>query len=204
MFLGLLIGSPDRLSRRTQGRTPFHPKQTLCGVTIQRAHPLPATPFSVHDHGRQRSYLGTAAPFLPQRWPDCTSSHPHPGSDRRWSPAGSLSVSPHSGADGLVQGELPPISPEFLTVFTSLACYLGALPGLVRTVVPVPRGDHLPFLGSPVLPPSRLTGGIATPTRRYHGRMLMHPSLPECATPNEKVFAHTQVRDPRECAVACS
>ena len=24
---------------------PFHPKQTLCGVTFQRAHPLPATPF---------------------------------------------------------------------------------------------------------------------------------------------------------------
>ena len=32
-----------------------------------------------------------------------------------------------------------------LTVFTSLACYLGALPGLVRTVVPVPRGGHLPL-----------------------------------------------------------
>ena len=28
------------------------------GVTFQRAHPLPATPFSVHDHGRQRSDRG--------------------------------------------------------------------------------------------------------------------------------------------------
>ena len=46
------------------------------------------------------------------------------------------------------------------------------------SVSPVPRGDHLPFLGSPVLPPLRLTGGIATPTRRYHGRMLIHPSPP--------------------------
>ena len=37
-------------------------------------------------------------------------------------------MSPHRGADGLVQGELPPTSPEFLTVFTSLACYPGASP----------------------------------------------------------------------------
>ena len=45
VFFGLLTGSPDRLSRRTPGRTPFHPKQTLCEVTFQRARPLPATPF---------------------------------------------------------------------------------------------------------------------------------------------------------------
>ena len=32
--------------------------------------------------------------------------------------------------------------------------------GQVRTVVPVPRGGDLPFLGSPVLPPVRLTGGF--------------------------------------------
>ena len=30
--------------------------------------------FSVHDHGRQRSDWGSAAPFLPLRWPDCTLS----------------------------------------------------------------------------------------------------------------------------------
>ena len=43
--------------------------------------------------------------------------------------AKALSVSPHSGADGLVQGELPTFffSPWMLTVFTSLACYPGAL-----------------------------------------------------------------------------
>ena len=46
-----------------------------------------------------------------------------------------------------------------LTVFTGLACYLGALPGLVRTVIPVPRGDHLPSWGSPVFLPLRLTEG---------------------------------------------
>ena len=30
----------------------------------------------------------------------------------------------------------------------------------MRTVVPVPRGGHLPFVGSPALPPLRLTGGF--------------------------------------------
>ena len=101
-------------------------------------------------------------------------------------------MSPHSGADGLVQGELPPIhlnidrfhEPCLLPWRTPLLPpkhgWLGQ--GQVRTVVPVPRDDHLPFLGSPVLPPSRLTGGIAKPTRRYHGRMLIHPSSPPCAT----------------------
>ena len=64
-----------------------------------------------------------------------------------------------------------------LTVFTSLACYLGALPGQVRTVVPVPRGDHLPLRARPVLPPLQLTGSTATPTRRYHG---VNSSFPPC------------------------
>ena len=85
-----------------------------------------------------------------------------------------------------------------LTVFTSLACYPGASPYCHRYTAgcwagiggacrfSVPRGDHLPFLGSPVLPPSRLTGGIATPTGRYHGRMLIHPSPPACATSKRK------------------
>ena len=44
---------------------------------------------------------------------------------------------------------------------------------------------------------------FATPTRRYHGRMLIHPASPACANPSTKVFAHTQVRDPRESAAAC-
>ena len=62
----------------------------------------------------------------------------------------------------------------------------------------------LTFAGSPVLPTLRLSGGIATPTWRYHGRMLIHPSPPACGTSQSKVFAHTQVRDPRESAAACS
>ena len=61
----------------------------------------------------------------------------------------------------------------------------------------------LTLAGSPVLPPLRLTGGSATPTGRYHGRTLIHPS-PLRVPPNRtQVFAHTQVRDPRESAAAC-
>ena len=33
---------------------------------------------------------------------------------------------------------------------------------------------------------------FATPTRRYHGRMLIHPSLPACATPEVKGSLHTR------------
>ena len=74
MFFGLLTDSPDRLSRRTPGRTPFHPKQTLCGVPFQRAHPLPATPFQCPRSRTATLGYGAAAPFLPLRWPDCTLS----------------------------------------------------------------------------------------------------------------------------------
>ena len=45
MISGLLTGSPVRLSKRTPGRSPYHPKQTLCGVTFLRVHPLPTSPF---------------------------------------------------------------------------------------------------------------------------------------------------------------
>ena len=65
VFFGLLTGSPDRLSRRTPKRTPFHPKQTLCGVTFQRARPLPATPFQCPRSRTATLGWGAAAPFLP-------------------------------------------------------------------------------------------------------------------------------------------
>ena len=135
VFFGLLTGSPDRLSRRTPGRTPFLPKQTLfCGITCLRARPLPATPFQCPRSRTATLGKGAAAHFPPLRWPDCTSSrlraeeYDRPVTQSiatrsrlrgrsppwigRWSPARALSVSPHSGADGLVQGELPSTSPE--------------------------------------------------------------------------------------------
>ena len=97
--------------------------------SFQRPIRFPQHLFSVHDHGRQRSDRG------PQHLPDLyiepspcggvrpvTQSiatpgavfedDPHPSSDAGRPSARALSVSPRSGADGLVQGELSPISPE--------------------------------------------------------------------------------------------
>ena len=51
----------------------------------------------------------------------------------------------------------------------------------------------LTLAGSPALPPLRLTGGFfATPTGRYHGRMLIHPSPPACGTPQTTKCLHTR------------
>ena len=91
--------------------------------------------FSVHDHGRQRSGGGPQHAFLPyvgltvhravsvrrvrpagdpvDSDPEAVfEDDPHPRSDAG-RPLEPLSVSPHSGADGLVQAELPPTSPEY-------------------------------------------------------------------------------------------
>ena len=94
-------------------------------------------------------------------------------------------MSPHPGADGLVQGELPPISPEFDRFHQPCL-----LPG--RTTKDR-CGLSSPFLAARF---SLLCDGT-------HGRTLIRPSLPTCATPLPKVFAHTQVRDPHESAAAC-
>ena len=48
----------------------------------------------------------------------------------------------------------------------------------------------LALVGSPALPSSPLTGGISTSTRRYHGRMSSHSSLPACATPYRERVTH--------------
>ena len=47
------------------------------------------------------------------------------------------------------------------------------------------------FWAARPLPPSRLTGGIATPTRRYHGRMLIHSSPPACPSQAQRCL-HTR------------
>ena len=75
VFFGLLPALTVRFFRRTPGRTPFHPKQTLfLGVTFLRAHPLPATPFQCPRSRTATLGEGAAAHFPPLRWPDCTSS----------------------------------------------------------------------------------------------------------------------------------
>ena len=105
------------LSRRTTGRTPFHPKQTLRGVTFNGPIRFPQHSCSVHDHGRQRSDREPQllpAPTLAwlyielSLWGGVRPAGDPVDSDPRnrlrgrsppwigwWSPAGALSVSPH-------------------------------------------------------------------------------------------------------------
>ena len=67
----------------------------------------------------------------------------------------------------------------------------------------MPRGGHLPLRAARLFLLCVSLEVFATPTRRYHGSMLIHPSSPACATTIKRVIAHTQVRDPRESAAAC-
>ena len=69
--------------------------------------------------------------------------------------------------------------------------------GQVRTVVPVPRGEHLPLRAarSSLHISASYCRYQATPTRWYHSSA--------CAIPRAKVLARTQVRDPRGSAAAC-
>ena len=112
-------------------------------------------------------------------------------------------MSTHSGADGLVQAELPPTSPEILTVFTSLACSPRRTSRVGEDCRLRTTWRPLTLAGRPALLLCVSLEVSATPTRRYHGRMLLHPSSPACATRDAEVIAHTQVRDPRESAAAC-
>ena len=103
---------------------------SVCGLTTTSFTDPSASrnTFSVSTITDGNAQAGAAAHLPPLRWPNCTSSRlfalvaeeddrlvtqsiaipepgcpdPHPRSSR------SLRVSPHSGADGLVQGELPP------------------------------------------------------------------------------------------------
>ena len=94
-------------------------------------------------------------------------------------------MSPQPGADGLVWDKLPP---NFLNFdrFHQPGLSLGRSPGQVRTVVPVPRGDHLPL---------RAAGSSL---RAFHWRylprrlqdVLIRPSLPACATRPKGVCTH--------------
>ena len=110
---------------------------SVCGLTATSFTDPSASrnTFSVSTITEGNAQAGAAAHIPPLRWPDCTLSRlraeeydrpvtqsiatPEPSSRTIPTPdrtlvarAGALSVSPHSGADGLVQAELPPTSPE--------------------------------------------------------------------------------------------
>ena len=61
------------LTRRTPGRTPFHPRAVL-PRPASRTHPLPATPFQCPRSRTATLGQGAAAHFPPLRWPACTLS----------------------------------------------------------------------------------------------------------------------------------
>ena len=122
-IFGLLAGFCT-VTRRTQGRSPFPTtKQTLRGVTLH------GSTFSVSTITDGNARAGSRRPYLPLRWPDCTLSRlraeeydrpvtqpvatPEPSSKTIPTPDQALvACQIHPGADGPVQGELPPISPR--------------------------------------------------------------------------------------------
>ena len=84
--------------------------------------------FGAHDHGRPRSdrFSGCPSPLSPIRRPDCTLSrlpasaakeHDRAGDPVDSDPDATFRVNPgsppHLRTDGLLHGELPPITPEF-------------------------------------------------------------------------------------------
>ena len=65
--------------------------------------------------------------------------------------------------------------------------------GQVKTVIPAPRGDHLPLRAARLFPPCVSLEVLTTPTRRYHGttdKTLIRPSSLACATPTGKGCLH--------------
>ena len=180
---------------RTQGRPPFHPNLAASG-SLQRALPLPATPFQCPRSRTATLELGGAAPFPPLAWLYIEPSPcggvrpagdpidsdpravfedgPQPRSDAG-RPLGVTTPGCRRSCPGWAAAHLTWI----LTVFTSLPCYLGALPGQVgpigspyheATTHPCEQPGSSSFASSLEV--------LATPTKRYHGKTLTRPSLP--------------------------
>ena len=66
---------------------------------------------------------------------------------------------------------------------TATGTRLAVWQGQVRIVISVPRGDHVALRASRFSLLCDSLEVFATPTRRYHGRTLIRPSSPACATP---------------------
>ena len=223
------LRAPHRLTRpafevHNRG-SPCHPKQTLHGVTFQRAHPLPATPFQWPRLRTATLGLGAAAPFLPSR-PAWLYIEPSPCGGVR--PAGD----PVDSDLGAVFEDDPhpkldvgrPLKPWVChhtrepTVLSRVSCrpfHLNVdrfhqpclLPGRTSRTGedcrPRTTWRPLTIFGSLALP-VRLTGGFCHADQTVP-RQDVNSSFPPCVCHPvyQRVFAHTQVRDPRESAAAC-
>ena len=187
-----VLGTPHRLitvrlSRRTPGVNTF---QSACGPTTTSFTDPPASrnTFSVSTITDGNARIGgrSTFPALTLAWlyrPVTQSiATPEPSSrtistpDRTLVARQSLECVTTPGSRRSCPGWAAAHLTWMLTVFTSLACYLGALPGQVG---PVGSPYHVAATypcGQPVLCVSLEV--FATPTRRYHGRMLIHHSTP--------------------------
>ena len=136
MIFGLFAGSQARFPRRTRGEhMSTRSRLSVESPFIQRAHPLPATPFQCPRSRTATLKVGSRGSYLPLRGPDCTLSRfraeeydqpvtqsiatPEPSSrtihtlDRTLFTRKSLECVTTPRSRRLVQGELPPITPEY-------------------------------------------------------------------------------------------
>ena len=134
-----------------------------------------------HRLGREWGHPPLCHPYIPretERTLDRTvSKQRNPPLIKRWSLARALSVSPHPGADGLVQDAAH--LTWILTVLTSLAWYLGALPGKegpvgapyhVATTCPCGRPGSSSFASHWRFLPCGLDGTTVLPRVCHPGR----------------------------------
>ena len=168
--------------------------------------------FSVH-HGRQRSERGRSTfPALTLAWlyiepSPCGGVRPA-GDPVDGDPGAIFKDDPHPGS-----GAGRPLEPWVChhtrepTVLSRVSCRPSHLkidrfhqpcliPGRTSRIgedcrFPVPRGSHLPFLGSPTLPPSRLTGGLCHADMTVPRQDVNSSFLPACATP-QRSCVHTR------------
>ena len=207
------------VTRCTPRRSPFQPNQAS-SWSIRRSHPLPATPRSrtaTLELGGRSTF-----PALTQAWLHIEPSPcggVRPASDPVDSDPGAVfEDDPHRRLSAVHSLE-PWVchhtrEPTVLSRLSWRPSHLNIdrfhrpclLPGRTSRIRedchPRTTWRPLTLAGSPVLLPLRLMVS-ATPTRRYHGRTLIRPSPPACATQPPRCFAHAQVPDPRESAAAC-
>ena len=146
VFFGLLTGSPDRLSRRTPGRTPFHPRAVSSRTSStdpSASHNTFSVPTTTEGNARIRGR--STFPALTLVWlyiEQCLRAEEY---DRHGGPVDSdpgavFEDDPHPRSDGgrpletlgsrrSCPGWAAAHFTWMLTDFTSLACYLDALPG---------------------------------------------------------------------------